>query len=244
MIVLLLAGSGAIALPRLHAAFMKHVENLQVATIQLIEESIDRPISYSAIQPNIIRGISITDLSIYSDEEHLSSFARIGTLQVNYSLWQLLRGEIQITDVQILDADLMIQADDPSGLLPFFQGFLDSEDSEDNKDNGSLQVLFPDTAVLSFRRVRVTMNHEAFSGDISVPRATIRNLQSNPQMAMHAEFNGASSRLPDFGRLYGRVSIEGRIADQLSGIDSLVKVDLLETDRFIITDQEFGIQVG
>ncbi|MFW5800788.1 MAG: translocation/assembly module TamB domain-containing protein [Spirochaeta sp.] len=244
MIVLLLAGSGAIALPRLHAAFMKHVENLQVATIQLIEESIDRPFSYGAIQPNIIRGISITDLRIYSDEERLSSFARIGTLQVNYSLWRLLRGEIQITDIQVLDADLMVQADDPSGLLPFFQGFIDSEDSEDNKDNGSLQVLFPDTAVLSFRRVRVTMNHEAFSGDISVPRATIRNLQSNPQMAMHAEFNGASSRLPDFGRLYGRVSIEGRIADQLSGIDSLVKVDLLETDRFIITDQEFGIQVG
>lgn len=235
--LLLLVLVGVWGVPRLHAVLTQRVARLQAATIAGIEEVLNRPFEYRDIRPNIIQGITVRDLRVYRDADHISSLAEVGTLRVGYSIWGFLRGELRITRIQVLDARFTLDTRDPAGLQAFIQELLQRE------TNGTWQASLADTAILSARRLHVQVSDDSFTGDVAVQRATVRSLQSDPQFVLAGAFQGISDRFPQLGGIQGEVAVEGRITDNLSGIDSMVEVDLLETDRFLILDQEFGLQL-
>ena len=225
-------------LPRLHATLMARAKQLQQMTIEAIEEQLNRPFRYTAIDPNILNGIRIENVQLFRHADDDQVIARIGQVNIGYSVWALLRGEVVLSRVHVRDVHLSVHTDDPLGFSAFIQEITQSEPGEKWK------AVIPDSAELTISNLTADIKDSVFTGKIELLRGAMHDFTTEPKFAATGSFQGTIEPVFGIDMVQGRVSLNARIIDDFSSLDSQVHVEFMESEKFVVLDQEFGMQIS
>ncbi|THB62683.1 MAG: hypothetical protein D6B26_07000, partial [Spirochaetaceae bacterium] len=236
-----------IFMPIVHQRLQKVSESFKGITITAIENAIGQPLSYGAIDPNIVSGITINDLVIYESGIPVSApnaMIAIKRIKVGYSLIGLIFGKAQISHIGIEDAVFVLDTQNEAGLISFFTRLLpkkmDSDQSELDQIN-DFPLEFTDDASVSLRRIQLKVSDPLFQGTLSVSRVLIRGFQGDPVFVVSADAEGIANFAEVSTPVFGDVIINGRIAESFESIDAQIHIRQLATEFFTVKDQQLGV---
>ncbi|GAB6090816.1 translocation/assembly module TamB domain-containing protein [Spirochaeta dissipatitropha] len=230
------------AVPALHKRLGMISEELYESSLSFIEKTIQHPFSYGSIQPGIIRGIVIKDLSIYSDESREIQLIHIDKLRIGFDLPSLFRGVFTLDNLTAGAITIEVDQNTIDSIGELYVNLQSRIPEEEPVGDSRFSIAAGSS--ISIRTLEMSIETDNFNGRISGRRILLRNLSSNPEFVISAEVSGDQNIVPDLGSISGRINASGRISNLFTDLDANLHVVHLDTEIFSIHNQDFGIQLS